>query len=219
MRYELTIDEFYQSLSGFKSMKGQRVMVFGGGGHAKVVIDCILEQEAEVIGVIDNKYQGTLFGIHKYEAYGPSIAPDARIIVAIGDNGIRKQIAGNITHEFTSAIHGSSSVSRFSKIGRGCMILHHAVVQAGARIGNHVILNTGSQVDHDCDLSDFVHVAPGATLCGTVTVGEGTLIGAGATVLPGVKIGAWVTVGAGAVVTADIEDRMVVAGIPARKMK
>jgi len=86
-------------------------------------------------------------------------------------------------------------------------------------IGNHCILNSGCRVDHDCKLQDFVHVAPGAVLCGDVVVGEGSFIGAGATVLPGVKIGSWSTIGAGSVVTRDVSSNALVVGIPARVIK
>jgi acetyltransferase-like isoleucine patch superfamily enzyme len=71
-------------------------------------------------------------------------------------------------------------------------------------------------VDHECILADGVHIAPAATLCGLVTVGESTLIGAGATVLPRIHIGARSIVGAGAVVTRDLPDNVVASGNPAR---
>ena len=82
-----------------------------------------------------------------------------------------------------------------------------------------MIINTGAQVDHDCAIANFVHIAPGATLCGNVAVGEGALIGAGAVILPGKRIGDWAIVGAGAVVTRDVPNFAVVAGNPAKVIK
>ena len=76
----------------------------------------------------------------------------------------------------------------------------------------HCIVNTGATVDHDCELQDYVHISPNATLCGNVFVGEGTHIGAGSVVLPGVKIGKWSVIGAGSVVAKDIPDRMLAVG-------
>jgi len=63
------------------------------------------------------------------------------------------------------------------------------IVNAGSIIGNHVILNTNCSVDHDCVIEDFVHVSPGATICGGVKIKEGVHIGAGAVVLPNLTIG------------------------------
>jgi acetyltransferase-like isoleucine patch superfamily enzyme len=61
-------------------------------------------------------------------------------------------------------------------------------------------------VDHDCIIGDYVHIAPQATLCGGITIGEGTLIGANAIILPGVKVGEWCTIGAGSNVHQDVPD-------------
>jgi sugar O-acyltransferase (sialic acid O-acetyltransferase NeuD family) len=188
----------------------------GGGGHAKVVIDCLMAQGNEVVAVFDKKNNGPLLGINRYATYKKDLHKDARIIIAIGDNKVRKKLLKNISHDFVNAIHPSAMVSSFASMGDGCMILHRAVIQAGTSVGNHVIINTGSQVDHDGSIGDFVHIAPRAVLCGNVAVGEGTLIGAGAVVLPGVKIGKWVTVGAGAVVTKNVGDYAIVAGVPAK---
>lgn len=188
----------------------------GGGEHAKVVLDCLLSQGVEVLALFDPKYSGELLGVPQRGVYDPVFAPDASIIIAIGNNNTRKKVVFNTRHTFTNAIHSSCIVSAHVKIGTGCMILQGAIVQAHATIGDHVILNTASSIDHDCEIQDYVHIAPRAVLCGRVKVGEGALIGAGAVVLPGISIGAWATVGAGAVVTRDVAEGLVVVGNPAR---
>ena len=52
----------------------------------------------------------------------------------------------------------------------------------------NVIVNTGAQIDHHCCIEDHAHIAPGAILCGDVTVEAGAMVGAGAVVLPGSKV-------------------------------
>jgi len=52
-----------------------------------------------------------------------------------------------------------------------------------------------------------------------VRIGRGSFVGANATLLPGVRIGAGSFVGAGSVVTEDVPDRTLVAGVPARKVR
>jgi acetyltransferase-like isoleucine patch superfamily enzyme len=78
------------------------------------------------------------------------------------------------------------------------------------------IINTAATVEHESVLGDGVHVAPGATVAGCVTVGSYSMIGVGAVVLPRVVIGSNTIIGAGAVVTRDIPDRKVAYGNPAR---
>jgi serine acetyltransferase len=68
-------------------------------------------------------------------------------------------------------------------------------------------------------IGDFVNINPAATLCGSVTVGEGAYIGAGAVVKERISIGAWSTIGAGAAVVRDVPEGVTVVGVPARVIK
>jgi sugar O-acyltransferase (sialic acid O-acetyltransferase NeuD family) len=200
-------------------MADHQIILQGGGQHAQVVLDCLLAAGANVIALFDPKYNGDLFGIPQRGGYDASFKPEARAVIAIGDNALRKKVSQETRHSFTNAIHPSAIVSRFSEIGVGNMLLHGVIIQPRSRIGNHVILNTGAKVDHDCLVSDFVHLAPGSILCGCVSVGEGTFVGAGSTIIPGKKIGAWSIIGAGSVVISDIPDYSVAVGNPAKVIK
>jgi acetyltransferase-like isoleucine patch superfamily enzyme len=73
-----------------------------------------------------------------------------------------------------------------------------------------------ASVSHDCRIGDYVTVSPGVTVCGNVTIGEGTMMGAASTVIQNRTIGAWVTVGAGAAVVSDLADGVTAVGVPAR---
>jgi sugar O-acyltransferase (sialic acid O-acetyltransferase NeuD family) len=192
------------------------VIILGGGGHARVVADCLIAQGTPLRGfcALENT------PVHSLPYLGPyrkELVKEAKLIIAIGDNTTRMSLAREEQQDrFANAKHPSSIVSPHALMGMGCMILHNCIVQANARIGDHVILNTSCQVDHDCVINDFVHIGPGTVLCGNVKVGTGALVGAGATVLPGVSIGQWATIGAGSVVLRDIPDRCVAVGNPAR---
>jgi sugar O-acyltransferase (sialic acid O-acetyltransferase NeuD family) len=195
------------------------IILQGGGDHARVVLDCLLDNGSHVSAIFDPKMSGDMFGVPQLGKYDPSAFGNAQAVIAIGDNGIRKAVALNTKHAFANAIHSSANISSRSSMGVGCMILHRAIIQANSKIGHHVIINTGSQIDHDCQIGDYVHIAPGAVLCGTVSVGEGTFVGAGTVIIPGKKIGAWATIGAGAVVISDIPDFAVAVGNPAKVIK
>ena len=81
-----------------------------------------------------------------------------------------------------------------------------AVINYGALVRENTIINTAAVVEHDCDVGAHCHIAPNATLCGGVKVGELTHIGAGSVVLQGITIGSGCVVGAGSVVTKDMPD-------------
>lgn len=105
------------------------------------------------------------------------------------------------------------------------------------KIGSHVWIGPQSYFDaRDLVLEDYVGWGPGAKVLGSahtglpigepiiktdlvikpVVVGLGADIGMNASILPGVHIGAHSIVGAGAVVTQDVADYAIVAGVPAR---
>ena len=91
-----------------------------------------------------------------------------------------------------------------------------AVVAAGAAVGAACIINHKASVDHECVVGDGVHVAPGATICGCVTVDSNVFIGAGAVILPRLEIGRDSIIGAGAVVTKNVPAKSIIVGNPGR---
>ena len=191
----------------------------GGGQHARVVLDCLMGQGADVLAIFDPKYKGDLFGVPQRGAYDAEFEPAALAIIAVGDNATRKKISKDVSHGFVNTVHPSVIFSPFASLGTGNMLLHGSIIQSQAKIGNHVIINTGAQIDHDCVIGDYVHLAPRVVLCGRVEIGEGALVGAGATITPGKKIGAWSIIGAGSVVIDDVPDHAVVVGNPSKVIK
>jgi sugar O-acyltransferase (sialic acid O-acetyltransferase NeuD family) len=196
-----------------------KVIIQGAGWHAHVVMDCAFAQGRTVICVYDPSCTGELYGVPIRREYVATDFPDAAMVVAIGDNAVRKKVVKMANHSFTNIFHPSALLSPYATVGQGNVILHRAIIQAESTIGNHVIVNTGAQVDHDCVIDDFVHLAPGVILCGNVYIGEGSFIGAGTTIIPGKKIGAWSIVGAGSVVIDNIPDNVVAVGNPAKVIK
>ncbi|KQS25492.1 acetyltransferase [Dyadobacter sp. Leaf189] len=193
------------------------MLLYGAGGHAKVVYQMLLEQGFQVKAVFDDQFS-SVFHYHQVTLYDPEIFPESLLLVAIGNNYARRAVAENVQHQFGKLIHKSALVGADANLGAGSMVFHRAIIQTEAQVGKHVIVNTGAIIEHECRLSDFVHVAPRATLCGNVRVGENTLLGAGCIVLPGISIGKNCIIGAGSVVTRNVPDSTTVAGNPARKL-
>lgn len=203
------------------------LIVFGSGGHAKVVIDAAEKQGFKQILVVDDAEKNWGTQLMGYRILGGREAllqlhnrPPA--IVAVGDNSARVSISTWMeTHGFplTAVIHPSAQVGRGAQIGRGSFLVAGSVINSDAVIGANVIVNTGATVDHDCIIGDGVHLAPGVHVCGRVEIGAGSFLGVGAVVIPGVRIGANCVVGAGSTVLDDIPDGALVAGVPARPLR
>lgn len=195
-------------------------LLFGAGGHARVVASCVEAMGHQLVGVFDtNLAIKSLDGVPNLGTYKENSHPNAHLIMCIGDNSLRAQLAAKVKHSFGTIIHPSAIVDRMVQLGEGTQVIQAVTINRGTSIGKHTILNTASSIDHDCQIGDFVHIAPKATLCGGVRVGNGSLIGAGATILPNITLGDDVQVGAGAVVTKDVPSHSTVVGVPAKIIK
>ncbi|HNP78850.1 MAG TPA: acetyltransferase [Cyclobacteriaceae bacterium] len=196
------------------------MIFFGASGHAKVVLEAWVASGGSVSKILDdNRSIKELSGFPVSADYNTGDFRDQRMIISIGSNILRKQVAERLPAKYTSVIHPSAQVSSSSRIGIGTVLMAGVVVNADAIIGNHVIANTGCVVEHGCVIGHFAHLSPNSTLCGNVRVGEGTHIGAGATIIQGINIGQWATIGAGSVIIEDVPDYAVVVGVPGRIIK
>ncbi|HEX8654759.1 MAG TPA: acetyltransferase [Allosphingosinicella sp.] len=205
-----------------------RLILFGSGGHAKVVLEAIRAAHPECeVAILDDDPEAAgrnLLGeaVHDGRAWLKDNWPDAGVVPAIGTNSARSALIDWLDgagRALASVVHPSAIVSPSISVGAGAFLAPGAIVNAETILGKGAIVNTGASIDHDCRIGVAAHIAPGAHLCGGVRVGARSLIGAGATVIPGVAIGADVVVGAGSVVIADVPDGARVAGCPARPLK
>ena len=191
------------------------MIIYGAGGHAKVVYDCLISQGVKIKGAFDdNSVIKSFFDLIVKTPYSPHLFINEKLIICIGSNKIRHELSLSVKHAFGIAIHKTAFLARGSNVSQGSMILAKSVIQTEAQIGNHAIINTGAIVEHDCVIADFVHIGPGAVICGNVRIGIGTIVGANATILPGVSIGKWAIVGAGSVVLNDVANGAKIAGNP-----
>lgn len=202
----------------------KQIRIYGAGGHAIVVTEVLLLNGFEISKIFDDNLEtndsynseithGARVNLNQFPHNGPPI------IIAIGNNLIRSEIAKMLSSEFGQAFHSSAVIGRNVILDEGTVVFAGAVIQPNTKIGKHVIINTCASVDHDNIIGDFVHISPNATLCGNVEIMEGTQIGSAAVVIPNVKVGKWCVIGAGTVVLSDIPDYCTVVGNPGRIIK
>ena len=209
------------------------ILILGGGGHARVIIDSLANSTGLPSGSIILDPEPALWGteIQGVPILGgddliPGLMDDGvtRFVIGLGgtqDNKPRKKVfelALSYGLEPVTVCHASSVRSFHAVIGSGTVLLPQSVVNAGALVGDNVILNTSAIVEHDCIVRDHVHMATGSRLCSTVTVGEGAHIGAGATVRQMITIGEGAVIGMGSVVVKDVPAGVTVVGVPASEI-
>lgn len=198
----------------------RKLAIIGASGHGKVVADIARRNGYKEIVFFDD--DDSIHECGGYPVIGKSSEAgtiDADVIIGIGNAGVRKQIQESIPDEkLVTLIHPDAVIAEDVVMGVGTVVMAGAVINPGTHIGKGCIINTCSSVDHDCIVDDFVHVAVGSHLCGTVNVGTGTWIGAGVTVSNNVFICPDCMIGAGAVIVNDIWESGTYVGVPARRI-
>lgn len=156
------------------------LLVYGFGGHGLVLIELAKMLGYHTFGVFDdnthhsanNMPEGVAF-LGKYDAIN---FLDVPLVIAIGSNEVRMNIAKRLMHQPAILIHPSAVVSPSTVIGPGTVVLANAVVQANTRIGSHCILNAGAVIDHDVKIGDFVHVRPLSYIGSNASLSRGLTI-------------------------------------------
>lgn len=133
-----------------------------------------------------------------------------------------------------------AQIREHARLGRDCIVGRGAYVGPGVVIGNNVKLQNYALVYEPARLEDGVFIGPAAVLTNDlfprsvdvagslkrpedwdargVIVREGASLGAGAVVVAGCQVGRWALVAAGAVVTRNVPDFGLFAGVPARRI-
>ncbi len=197
------------------------MVLYGAGGHAKVIYDIILSNNMLLEYLVDDHPPADFF--HHLEIFKPdeSLLKDKKAIIAIGNGEIREKVAHKIKNlcDFETLIHYSAFVSRFSEVGKGTVVMPQVCVNAEVKIGQHCIINTASVIEHDCVIEDYVHISPSVTLAGNIIIKKRAQIGIGTRIIQGVTVGEDAIIGAGAIIIEDVPAGATVVGNPGKIIK
>ena len=204
----------------------ERLVLIGGGGHCKSVLDAALRIGKYSEIVITDPFLKKDTQILGCQVIGDdSILPELYrkgyeyAFISVGcikEFNLRKRLAymaESIGFRFPTIIDPSAIISPYTKIAEGTFVGKQVVINADAKVGKHCIINTGSLIEHECRVGRFSHVSVGAILCGDSSVGEESLVGAGSTIIQNIEIGNRVIIGAGSTVLRDVLDGEIVYGI------
>lgn len=168
-------------------MNQKQIILLGGGGHCKSVIDVAESVGYTILGILDKpELVGTR--ILDYEIIGvdddiPQYVDKAAFVITVGQikspairqklDGLVKQAGGKLA----TIVASDAYVSKYATISEGTVVMHKAFVNAGAKIGRNCIINTMANIEHDCEIGDFCHISTGVMVNGDCKVPVGTFIG------------------------------------------
>lgn len=171
----------------------EKIILIGGGGHCKSVID-VIEQEKkfEIAGIIEkhNNESATLLGY-------PVIGTDDKLeklreqyqyaFISIGhvkSNNVRVKLfykLQSLGYKLPTIISPLAYVSKHAKVASGSVVMHHALINANAKIGKNCIINSKALVEHDAVVEDNSHISTGAIVNGGALVKKNSFYGSNAT--------------------------------------
>ena len=185
----------------------QDILLIGGGGHCKSVIDVIeLEGKYTIAGIIDKK---ALIGqeVLGYKIIGCDddleqlISKYKYAMVTVGhikSNTLRIKLFNKLKHigyALPPIISPISYISKHSFVDEGTIVMHHALINANSKIGKNCILNTKSLIEHDCIVDDNCHISTGAIVNGGVIVKENSFIGSNSTTKEYIEVDGFIKAG------------------------
>ncbi len=178
----------------------KKIILIGGGGHCKSVID-VIEQEAkfEIAGIVD---KSDLLGskILGYKVIGKDLDLKSLVkkykyaLITIGhikSSLLRIKLfdlAVKAGFKLPFIVSPNAYVSKHSKIGNGTVVMHHAIINSNTSIGDNCIINSKALIEHDCRISNHCHVSTNVTINGGIKIGPKCFIGSNVTTKDNITI-------------------------------
>lgn len=206
-------------------MNQKNLILIGGGGHCKSVIDVAESAGYNILGILDMP-EDIGKSVLDYKVIGtdndiPQFVDKAEFIITVGfikSPAIRMRIFDKVREaggKLATIIASTAHVSRYASLGEGTAVMHQTVVNAGAKIGENCIINTFCNIEHDAVIGDQCHISTGTMVNGDCKVGKMCFIGSQSVLANGISICDDVIVGAGSLVRKNILKPGIYSGNPA----
>ena len=203
----------------------KNLILVGGGGHCKSVIEAAESAGYNILGVLDTP-ENVGKQVLAYSVIGtdddiPQYVDKAEFVITVGfikNPTTRIKLYNKVKAaggRLATIIASTAHVSKYAELGEGTVIMHHAFVNAGAKIGDNCIINTFVNIEHDAEVGNQCHISTGTMVNGECKIGENCFIGSQSVCANCIEIASDIIVGAGSVVRKSIRVKGIYAGNPA----
>ena len=201
------------------------IILIGGGGHCKSVIDVAESAGYHIVGILD-KPEEVGRQVLNYKVIGvdddiPLYVGKAEFVITVGfikNPALRIKLYNQVLEaggEFATLVASTAYVSKYAILGRGTVVMHKAFVNAGAVVGDNSIINTFSNIEHDAHIGCQCHISTGTMVNGDCCVGNNVFVGSQSVLSNGISICDDAIVGAGSFVRKNIKIKGIYSGNPA----
>ncbi len=178
----------------------ESIVLIGGGGHCKSVID-VIEQEGQfqIVGIVD-RFGSSKSSVMDYPVIGCDddlevLSKKYRFaLVTVGQitpSELRAKLfnkAKKVGFILPIIISPRAYVSKYTTIGDGSVVMHDALININAVIEDNCIINSKALIEHDAVVGCNCHVSTQSIVNGGAIIGSGTFVGSGAIIREGVSI-------------------------------
>lgn len=202
------------------------LILIGGGGHCKSVIEVAESAGYEIKGILDMPDEVGKDVLPGHKVIGtddeiPQYVEECDFIITVGfikNPALRIKLYNKVKAaggRLATIIASTAHVSKYAELGEGTVIMHQAFVNAGAKIGDNCIINTFVNIEHDAEVGNQCHISTGTMVNGECKIGENCFIGSQSVCANCIEIASDIIVGAGSVVRKSILVKGIYAGNPA----
>lgn len=202
------------------------LILIGGGGHCKSVIEVAESAGYEIKGILDMPDEVGKEVLPGHKVIGtddeiPQYVEECEFVITVGfikDPALRIKLYNKVKEaggRLATIIASTAHVSKYAELGEGTVIMHQAFVNAGAKIGDNCIINTFVNIEHDAVVGNQCHISTGTMVNGECKIGENCFIGSQSVCANCIEIASDIIVGAGSVVRKSIRVKGIYAGNPA----
>lgn len=203
----------------------KNLILIGGGGHCKSVIDVAESAGYKILGILDRPEEVGK-KVLAYEVIGidddiPYYVDKAEFVITVGfikNPSLRIKLYNKVLEaggKLATLVASTAYVSKYARIGQGTVVMHQAFVNAGAEIGENVIVNTFANIEHDAYIGNQCHISTGVMVNGDCKVSDNCFIGSQSVLSNGISICSDVVIGAGSFVRKSIQKAGIYSGNPA----